>query len=108
MAQSTEIKETLALNVCQFLFNFFITESLSCKNQSIDLQSKSIDWFLYDRDLHHERVNATHVSIFYICMDCVNENIKNILTKRDLILHLHRIDMATFSLRLGQKKNWKA
>ena len=30
--------------------------SLSYRNQSIDLQSKSMDWFLYDRDLHHERV----------------------------------------------------
>ena len=26
------------------------------RNQSIDLQGKSMDWFLYDRDLHHERV----------------------------------------------------
>ena len=31
--------------------------SLSYRNQSIDLQSKSVDWFLYDRDLSHERVN---------------------------------------------------
>ena len=30
--------------------------SLSYKNQSIDLQSKSMGWFLYDRDLRHERV----------------------------------------------------
>ena len=29
--------------------------SLSYKNQSIDLQSKSVDWFLYGRDLRHER-----------------------------------------------------
>ena len=27
------------------------------RNQSIDLQSKSIDWFLYDRDLRYEKVN---------------------------------------------------
>ena len=30
--------------------------SLSYRIQSIDSQSKSMDWFLYDRDLHHERV----------------------------------------------------
>ena len=30
--------------------------SLSYTNQSIDLQSKSMGWFLYDRDLRHERV----------------------------------------------------
>ena len=29
---------------------------LSYRNQSIDLQSKSIGWFLYDRDLRHEKL----------------------------------------------------
>ena len=38
-------------------FNSFIAEVLlSYKNQSIDLQSKIMDWFLYDRKLHNERV----------------------------------------------------
>ena len=32
---------------------------LSYRNQSIDLQSKSVDWFLYDNGLRHERVKAT-------------------------------------------------
>ena len=31
---------------------------LSYRNQSIDLQSKSVDWFLYDNGLRHERVNV--------------------------------------------------
>ena len=30
--------------------------SLSYRNQSTDLLCKSMDWFLYDRELHHERV----------------------------------------------------
>ena len=30
---------------------------LSYRNQSIDLLCKSMDWFLYDNDLRHERVN---------------------------------------------------
>ena len=30
---------------------------LSYRNQSTDLLSKSMDWFLYDRNLRHERVN---------------------------------------------------
>ena len=34
--------------------------SLSYRNQSIDLQNKSIYWFLYDRDLRHERINVTN------------------------------------------------
>ena len=31
---------------------------LSYRNQSIDLQSKSMDWFLYDNGLRHERVTS--------------------------------------------------
>ena len=31
--------------------------SLTYRNQSTDFHSKSMDWFLYDRDLRHERVN---------------------------------------------------
>ena len=31
--------------------------SLSYRNQFIDLQSKSVDCFLYDRDLRHYRVH---------------------------------------------------
>ena len=32
--------------------------SLSYRNQFIDLQNKSMDWFLYDKDLRHERVKG--------------------------------------------------
>ena len=30
--------------------------SLSYRNQFINLKGKSVDWFLYDRDIRHERV----------------------------------------------------
>ena len=44
-------------------FNSFMTGgSLSYRNQSIDLQSKSFDWFLYDNGLRHERVNKNNVA----------------------------------------------
>ena len=33
-----------------------MTEDPSYINQSIDLLCKSIDWFLYDKDFRHERV----------------------------------------------------
>ena len=33
-------------------------KSLLYKNQSIDLLCKSVDWFLYDTDLLHERVKV--------------------------------------------------
>ena len=31
--------------------------SLSYRNQSIGLLCKSMDWFLYDRDIRHKKVN---------------------------------------------------
>ena len=50
--------------------NMFLTLSrrrlLSCRNQSIDLPCKSMDWFLYDNGLRHERVNLRIVSSFSI------------------------------------------
>ena len=36
----------------------FMTEVPIYRNQSIDLQNKLMDWFLYDKILRHERVNA--------------------------------------------------
>ena len=33
-----------------------MTGPLSYRNQSIDLQSKSVDWFLYENGFRHERV----------------------------------------------------
>ena len=36
-------------------------EVLSYRNLSIDLQSKSMDWFLYDRDHRHERVKKSMI-----------------------------------------------
>ena len=36
--------------------NEFMTESISYRNQYTDC--KSLDWFLYDRGLRHERVNG--------------------------------------------------
>ena len=33
-----------------------MTDAVMYRNQSIDLRSKSMDWFLYDNGLRHERV----------------------------------------------------
>ena len=47
--------------LCYFLYIIYLTLSwrgpLLYRNQSIDLLCKSIDWFLYDNCLRHERVN---------------------------------------------------
>ena len=39
------------------LINSFLTEVRINRNQSIGVQNKSMDWFLYDKDLRHERVD---------------------------------------------------
>ena len=35
------------------------------RNQSIDFESKLVDWFPYDRDLGHERVKTMIFEIFW-------------------------------------------
>ena len=61
---------------------------LSYRNQSIDLQSKSMDWFLYDNGLRHERANETVEKMYaktmcaifmYFCSFC-SENDLDIVT----------------------------
>ena len=55
--------------------------SLSYTKQSIDSQSKSMDWFLYDRDFRHERVNGWQQWTFF-----ANELINVWYTSDSLIL----------------------
>ena len=40
------------------------------RNQSIDLQNKSIDWFLYDRSFRHVRVTAMLLALILCYMLC--------------------------------------
>ena len=40
------------------VYNSFMIESLSYRNQSTDLLYKSMNWFLYDRDLRNEIVKV--------------------------------------------------
>ena len=49
---------TLSKISCErgFILTLSWRRPLSYRNQSIDLQSKSMDWFLYDNGLHHKRV----------------------------------------------------
>ena len=49
--------------------------SLSYRNQSIDLQNKSVDWFIDDRILRHEKVNAqsrNEIWAFKVIYDYIN------------------------------------
>ena len=60
----------LSLSYALFLIWYIILQltlslrrTLSYGSQSIDLDSKSMDWFLYSKDLRHESVNK-NVTIF--------------------------------------------
>ena len=44
------------------------------RNQSTDLLSKSMDWFLYKKDLRHERVKESNFILFLI-----KHNLENIV-----------------------------
>ena len=48
--------------------------SLSYRNQSIYLQSKSIDWFLYDRYLRHEGVKLSLGLKELLQLNCLTPN----------------------------------
>ena len=43
-----------------------MTVALSYRNQSIDLPSKSMNWFLYDNGVRHERVKTMNQANFAV------------------------------------------
>ena len=49
---------------------------ISYRNQSIDVRSKSMDWFLFDIGLRHERVNKGHKYLFFIKVGVANVLLK--------------------------------
>ena len=78
-------------NIVRWLIHTFLLtlswrRPLSYRNQSIDLQSKSMDWFLYDNGLRHERVNkvALHCSIIKIWFKIFNISITHFAFKREI------------------------
>ena len=56
--------------------NSFTTDAFIKKNQSINLQSKSMDWFLYDRNLPHERINA-------LLLVCIHRDICSLIMRQN-------------------------
>ena len=56
-APQSQYPDTLSIKnpFINYMINSFMTESLSYRNLSVDLLSKSMDWFLYDKDLRHEK-----------------------------------------------------
>ena len=56
---------------------------LSYRNQSIDFRSKSMDWFLYDNGLHHERVKSFIQLCHFHAMFCLG-NIISMVFQREI------------------------
>ena len=50
--------QSLHFGGLRFFFDSFMTGGPYHTETSPSLQSKSMDWFLYDRHLHHERSNV--------------------------------------------------
>ena len=77
----------------QFFFALFVDltlswrRSLSYRNKSIDMQSKSMDWFLFNWYLRHERVN------YIILVLSLRRNISGLLC---LEIDLRLINEITF------------
>ena len=74
--------------------NFSWWRPLSYRNQSIDLQSNSMDWFLYDNGLHHERVKKENLllqHIFDILKTKINCKYTFIMTKYSIWCKINRI-----------------
>ena len=55
-------------NLHKYEFGLILSRrgSLSYRNKSTDLQSKSMNWFLYDKDLRHERVKKHIIVIVHL------------------------------------------
>ena len=77
--------------------NSFMTEVLSYKNQSIGLQSKAMDWFLYDRTLCHKGVESRAKMYLGLCqtsiMELFRETSYRLMTKKKLY-HKYLTDTA--------------
>ena len=91
-------------------FNSFMMEVFIILNQSINLQSKSVDWFLYVSDFRHERVKYAASKLQF------NVKFEKILwgylyEKRDGIKHgtvrfFHRLYVKIFSICDGITRNF--
>ena len=63
MTMKNSVNQKKIINVA---LTFSWRTSLSYRNQSIDLQRKSMDWFLYNKDLRHERVKSRFIMLWLI------------------------------------------
>ena len=60
------------------------------RNHSIDLLCKSLDWFLYDRDLRYERVKSVLSLLVCTCV-CLSHKLKAALLLIYILLNFYDI-----------------
>ena len=61
----------------QFVFKLTLSwrRPLSYRNQSTDLESISMDWFLYDNGFRHERVNLMLILVVILHLLAIRINV---------------------------------
>ena len=75
-------------NIISFVTNNFSLMKTQYRNQSIDLLCKSIDWFLYDKDLSHnwlETQKELPVGKSYIKCNILIKRVSKKETKNQLL-----------------------
>ena len=75
---------TIYVKIFKRVLTFSWRSSVPYRNQSIDLWSKLINWFLYHRDLRHERVkNVTSIWLSFGILELQNRVTQNNVTLWD-------------------------
>ena len=44
-----------------------------CSKQFIELLCKSVNWFLHDRDLRHEKIQLQMIALFFFLEDTIDD-----------------------------------
>ena len=123
---SNMLEQTFGVRWVKSVLTLLWRRSLSNRNQTFDFWSKSVDWFLYDRDLHHERVNALllacihrdilidynkiidiYASKYLGRMFLINPLVKTKLLKKLYFIVLICIIKIFLLLQLGTTKNYE-
>ena len=85
---------------CTWGWRWLIT-SLSSRNQSMNLLCKSMNWFLYDRDILHDRVKLVIAEVLSICAKKTKLQLRNLLLfklKFGMQLHLGKNEITAIYL----------
>ena len=70
---------------------------LSYRNQSIDFGSKSVDWFLYDSGLRHERVKEIGKELFKRIVEVIKESLEQGLDIKHIITRLIKLLLSSLT-----------